>query len=180
MNSTKVRDRLLNRNYEDYRSSSWMQTPISFICWQLRKLKKFDNSFAYEKNSALFKILNFDNPINLEFFTKFDISLVEIKKIMVALNAKDQLKNFGAEALYRILYSLKDNLSDGKYIKSIYSEIKNALSELDKEKKIKNIPDDIYYYVKRGKEQFYSPNTDTYYFNDKILPRVIMNLNRLH
>lgn len=170
-----LRQKLLYQNYEIYRSSAYTQTKYSFACWQLRKLKKFDNSFAHDKNSVIFKILNQDNPIRLETFSEYDIPLTDIEKIMVSLNAKNQLKDFGEEKIYKIICSLKDIISDGKYVKSVYSEAKSALVELEKEKHSITPPNEVEYFSKKGNLKFYEINTKVYYFNDKILPRKVMN-----
>jgi hypothetical protein len=152
-----------------------MKTPYSFACWQLRKLHKFDNTFAQEKNSAIFKLLNTSNPINLEIFQENDIPLIDIATIMVALGAKKGLKDYGITGVYDILRIVKDNLPDGKYVKSIYIEAKNALMELEKEGKSITPPDNILYFSKKGKSQSYTNNSKVYYFNDKILPSRVMN-----
>lgn len=176
--SENLRLRLLNNNFEWYRSSSYMKTSYSFTCWQLQKLNKFNNSFASDKNSAIFRLLNREHPIRLEMFSEYDIPLSDIEKIMIALNAKNQLKDFGTDAIYNILASLKNELSDGKYVKSIYSEAKTALVELEKEKKIQTIPAGINYFVKEGKLSYYT-DTDIYYFNDKILPKKVMDKTKI-
>lgn len=168
----RIKKLICNDTQELFRGEYLTST---FINYQLNQLNKFNDSFAPKNTGILFKLLN-KSPIDVEKIKKMTSKTYgDISQILFFLGCKTELSQYGCDFLYEFMntFGALEELKNGRYVSTLYTEIVKALSSFDEtiQKKSLNNHNMFYWINNNGSRQFLNvKENEIYYFENKELP----------